>query len=88
MNDLNEKMDFEKVRSTLREAVARNIISDGRYDGFRVTMVGLFVHHGMSTREIALLAGVSEPAVRKLILSTYNRVSLFIEKLDRENKNN
>lgn len=81
------KIDFEKVRSTLREAAARNIISDGRYDGYRVTMIGLFVHHGMSTREIALLAGVSEPAVRKLILETFNRVSFFIKNMDKRNTN-
>lgn len=79
------QVDFEKVRSTLREAAARNIISDGRYDGFRVTMVGLFVHHGMSTREIALLAGVSEPSVRKLVLDTYSRVRIFLEKFDNRN---
>lgn len=82
-----EKIDFEKVRSTLREAAARNIISDGRYDGYRVTMIGLFVHHGMSTREIALLAGVSEPSVRKMVLETYNRVSNFILELDIKRKN-
>lgn len=82
------KVDFERVRSTLREASSRNIISDGRYDGFRVTMVGLFIHHGMSTREIALLAGVSEPSVRKLILETYNRVSLFIKELDSKQNHN
>lgn len=83
----NGKVDFEKVRSTLREACARNIISDGRYDGFKVTMVGLFIHHGMSTREIALFAGVSEPAVRKLILETYNRVTNFISELDNRKHN-
>lgn len=82
------KVDFERVRSTLREASSRNIIYDGRYDGFRVTMVGLFIHHGMSTREIALLAGVSEPSVRKLILETYNRVSLFIKELDSRQSHN
>lgn len=83
----DSKVDFEKVRTTLREASARNIISDGRYDGFRVTMVGLFVHHGMSTREIALLAGVSEPSVRKLILETHNRVAIFIKELDARTTN-
>lgn len=73
-----QKVNFEKVRLVLKEAHLRGIIRDGKYDGQCVSIIGLFVHHGFTTREIALFAGLSEPAIRKIVLETYNRVKIFI----------
>lgn len=83
-SDSNVKIDFEKIRTTLREAAARNLISDGRYDGYRVTIIGLFTHHGMTTREIALFSGIAEPIIRKTVIDCYNRVNNFNSIIEKE----
>lgn len=83
-NEQTHKVDFEKIRTTLREAAARNLISDGRYDGYRVTIIGLFTHHGMTTREIALFSGIAEPIIRKTVIDCYNRIINFNNIIEQE----